>query len=114
MTIAPRIKAKFLPLIGSDHTGAGASYGALGNPLTQSPLLMVISSNFDQSIFLSIDGINDHIFLPAQQIIKIGFSENKQNLGRLQLPNGTQFFLKQGPDGAPTTGDLFISFIYAG
>ena len=47
-------------------------------------------------------------------VIEIGFSENKQNTGRLQLPSGTQFFFKQGPDGAPTSGDIFISFIIAG
>lgn len=114
MTTAPKIRAQFLPVVGADNTGAGVAYAALGSPITESPVSMVIASSYDESVFLSIDGTNDHIFVPVDSIIEIGFSENKQNIGRLQLPTGTQFFLKQGPDGAPTIGDLFISFIFAG
>ncbi len=114
MTAAPKIKAKFLPIIGDDHTGAGATYTVLSSPLIESVLAMVISSTYDESVFLSTDGVKDHIFMLPNAIMNIGFSENKQNIGRLQLPIGTEFFLKQGPDGPPTTGDLFISFIFAG
>ena len=114
MTSAPKIRAKFLTAIGADHTGAGAAYSALGTPLSEAPVSFIISSTYDQPVFLSIDGTNDQIFVPIDKIIQIGLSENKQNVGRLQLAVGTQFFLKQGPDGAPTTGDLFISFIYPG
>jgi len=114
MTTAPKIRAEFLPMIGDDHTGAGVSYAPLGSSITQTVVSLVIASSYDQSVFISVDGINDHLFIPMTSVIEIGFSENKQNIGRLLLRTGTQFFLKEGPDGPPTAGDLFISFIFAG
>lgn len=114
MTTATKKKAQFDALIGDDHTAAGASYAALGSPTTKSAVGIVVSSSYDNSVFLSTDGTNDHIFVPSNASIAFSFSANKQNTGKLELPNDTQFYIKQGPDGAPTDGDLYISIVYAG
>jgi hypothetical protein len=114
MTTATKKQAKFDDLIGDDHTAAGASYAALGSPTNFSAVGIVISSSYDNSVFLSSDGTNDHIFVPSNASIAFGFSANKQNVGKLELKKSTQFYIKQGPDGAPTEGDLYISVVYAG
>ncbi len=112
MTLAPLVRAAFLPLIGGAHGDAGGSYAALGNPTTQTVQSLSISSSFDNSVFLSIDGTDDHIFVDADSTVTLDISGNKQGTGKLGLPLGTQFYMKQGPDGAPTSGDLFITALY--
>jgi hypothetical protein len=119
MTTATKIKASFLEALGDDHTGAGAAYAALGTATTKPVESIIITTTYNNSVFLSVDGSTDHIFVPVDTAVTntaltINFSSSKQNTGRLELPLGTQFYLKQGPDGAPTAGDLYITLIYAG
>lgn len=112
MSIATKIRAAFETAIGGDHTGVGATYATLGSPTTHTAQSIVISSSFNQSIFLSIDGTNNHIFVIAGSTISLDVSGNKQGATKLGLPVGTQFYIKQGPDGAPSSGDIFISILY--
>ena len=100
MSVATKKRALFLTAIGDDHTGAGAAYAALGSPTTQPVEMIVINSTFDTPVFLSVDGSNDHIFMPVNApgestSFTINFSESKQNDGKLQLPARTQFYMKQ-------------------
>ena len=111
MTYNKFIKVGFGTVQGDDHTGAGASYAALGSPTSNPSYAIVISSSYDTSVFLSIDGSTDHIFVPPSMMKRIDFGSNKEGTGKYILRLGTQFYLKQGPDGAPTTGDLYISFL---
>lgn len=118
MTSATLKKASFLEVIGDDHTGAGAAYAALGSATTKPVEMIVITSTYNNPVFLSVDGSTDQIFVPVSStipslVLELNFSSAKQNTGRLELPAGTQFYLKQGPDGAPTAGDLYINLIYA-
>lgn len=119
MTTATLQKVKFLEAVGDDHTVVGATYAALGSPTTQPVVQILISTTYNNSVFLSVDGSTDHIFVatPAAipyNTIVLDFSTNKQNTGRLELPVGTQFYIKQGPEGAPSAGDLYITLVYAG
>lgn len=119
MSTADNKRALFLAAIGADHTGAGAAYAALGSAITKPVEMIIINTTYNNSVFLSVNGTTDHIFVPINTAapnttMTINFSSAKQNTGRLELPVGTQFYLKQGPDGAPTAGDLYITLIYAG
>lgn len=111
MTYSRDIKVGFEIAQGDDHTGAGAAYVALGTPTSNPVYAIIIASSYDKSIFLSIDGTNDNFFIPSNKMERIDFGSNKQGTSKFLLPSGTQFYLKQGPDGAPTTGDLYISFL---
>lgn len=114
MTVSAKIKATFAEAQVSDHTGAGASYAILGLPSDVPAHLLIITSTFNQSVFLSTDGSTDMILMPGGgATLTIDVSGNKQGTAKLSLPSGTQFYLKQGPDGAPTSGDISISAIYA-
>lgn len=114
MTNSNPIKAAFSEAQVSDHTGAGASYVAFGSAASFNIHGLVITSTFNQSVYISTDGTTDMLLVPGGgSILPIDFSGNKQGTSKLSLPIGTQFYLKQGPDGAPTSGDISISGIYA-
>lgn len=114
--------ASFLTAISGDHTSAGAAYAALGSATTEFALSMTITCTFDQPVWLSTDGTNDHIFVPSVAssgtavvpvVIPINLSANRTTIDTPALGRYTQFYAKQGPDGAPTKGDIAISFVTA-
>ena len=111
MSKPSQIKAALESAKSSDHTGAGAAYAALGSALSHSAVGLIVSSTFDESVWLSTDGTNDMILVPTG-VITLSIASNKQGISLLSFPVGTQFYLKQGPDGAPTTGDIAISVLY--
>ena len=111
MTTATPIRAAFEP--SKTASSAGASYVALGTALAYSAQALIITSSFDKSIWVSTDAASDYILVIATSSLTIDVSGNKQGSGRLAFPLGTQFSIKQGPDGAPTTGDISITAIYA-
>lgn len=111
MTYSRFIRVGFDAVVGAAHGGAGASYAALGSATTNPVYSIIISSTYNQSVFLSIDGTTDHLFIPSATVVPVEFGSNKEGTGKFILPVGTQFYLKQGPDGAPTSGDIYISFL---
>ena len=104
-------RAEFATVITGDNTAAGASYAALGSPLSISPNALVITSTYDKSVWVSTDGTNNMLLISAG-MLSVNLGANKQGTATFALPSGTQFYLKQGPDGAPTTGDIAISSLY--
>ena len=75
-------------------------------------LIIVISSSLDEPVLISNDGINDHIFVLSNGSLEFNVCANKQHTSKLEFPLGTQFYIKEGPDGPPTTGHIFMSFVY--
>ena len=94
-----------------DHTSVGSSYVAVGMAVGTPSLGVIITSTFDKTILLSTDGTSDKILIAPQQVYSLPLSLFVSNQGAA-FPSGTQFYVKQGPDGAPSTGDLSITFIY--
>ncbi len=113
MTFSKKIKASFGEAIISDHTFPGANYVIFGSSLREEALSFIITSTLDKSIFLSTDGLFDMILVPPGSVLPIEGAANKQGTAKLSFPKGTQFFIKQGPDGVPATGDLSISILHA-
>lgn len=116
MTSPSQIKASLAVAIAGDHTDAGAAYAALGTTENDAAAL-IINSSFNLSVWLSVDGTNDYILLANDALnpsysLTLNFGANKQGTGQLILPKGTTFYLKQGPDGAPTSGDISITVLY--
>lgn len=117
MSVATAIKAQLETAKTTDHTGVGENYATLGTPLSEPAQCLIITSTLageqsGVSCWLSVDGTNDHIFVPPSYPLVIDIAGNKQGCGKLSFVKGTQFYIKQGPDGAPTSGDLAISAIY--
>ena len=113
MTVSLPGRAAFEAVKTATHTGAGAAYAAVGTQLAHPAYSILITSSFDKAIWLSTDGTNDYLLIPAGSNVAIDIAANKQGTAILSLPVGTQFYMKQGPDGAPSTGDIGITPMYA-
>ncbi len=113
MTYCPHIKAVFSPAQYSDPSGAQASYALYGDPTTGPVHIMLINTSFDNSVYLSTDGVTDMLLVPSGNgIFSIDFGANKEGTSKLALPVKTQMYLKQGPAGAPTSGEIVVTFVY--
>jgi hypothetical protein len=113
-----QIKAQLEAAKSSDHTGVGAAYSPLGSPLSNAAQSLIITSTFNDgagnpiSVWISTDGATDQLLVPGYQFSPLAISANKQSTGMLSFAKGTQFYIKQGPDGAPAGGDFSLTAIY--
>lgn len=114
------IKAKFESAKTAAHTGVGAAFAALGTPLANPAQILLITNTCNDgsgnpiSVWLSIDGSTNQFLIAGDQQIEINVASNKQAASQLAFPKGTQFYVKQGPDGAPAAGDISVTSIYGG
>jgi hypothetical protein len=119
MTIVNQIKAGFETAKTVSHTGVGAAFANLGSPTSHVAHAIYISSTLNDgsgaqkpiSAWISING-NNQLLVPGNSFIPINISGNAQGNGLLGLPEVTQFQVKQGPDGAPSAGDISVTILY--
>ena len=120
MSTQTKIKAEFESAKTTAHTGIGAAFAALGAPLANPAQVLLITNTCNDgsgnpiSVWLSIDGSTDQFLVAGYQQIEINVAANKQGLSQLAFPKGTQFYVKQGPDGAPAGGDISVTAVYGG
>jgi hypothetical protein len=89
--------------------GIGAAYAVVGTPITEAVEKIILQNNTDASVFISINGVNDHLFLPnSGQMIIDGVVNDESGLFTSQ---GTQFWIRRAV-GAPSTGSFYLSVIY--
>lgn len=105
--------ADFLPVVGS--LSITSSYAPIGNPTTAPLVSLVVANDNLTGVFFSIDGINDHIFVPRRRAYPITFNANKTNIsygsGQLKLPKGTQFYVRS-VDPGPFANGAFLTLVY--
>lgn len=113
MTYVSEIIADFETLRSAAFGSVGASYTAMGNALSNPASALIIVSGLDEDVLLSIDGSTDQIGIPAGLTTNIDFGSNRQGTGKLYLPKGTIIYQKQGAAGAPSSGTLYVTVMYA-
>ena len=113
MSVATPNRAAFETAKLADHSGVGAAFAAIGSALSHNAQAIIISSSLNTSCWISTNATDNQLLVITADSIVIDVSGNKQGTGRLSFPKGTQFYVKQGPDGAPASGDISISTIYA-
>lgn len=91
---------------------AYAPNGAFGDPLSEMGRIVTIKNGTDSDVYISLDGINDHEWLPSQSFDKTDHTSNKASRpgGFLGVPAGTQFWIRYG--AAPTSGQVTMSVVY--
>ena len=90
----------------------GASFAALGSPLSNPITVLHIRSTLNQDVYLSFDGSTDHVYVGAGDLVFYDIGTNKYGGGKLLLPKGTQIYQKRGPGGASGSGNLFVMTLY--
>lgn len=93
--------------------GVGAAYAALGTATTDHARLISFFNTTDADVYISVDGVNDHLRLAAGSGQVLDLSTNKIRDDGLMLKQNTTFYQKRTAMGAPTVGNVWIQVIYA-
>lgn len=81
---------------------------ALENPASQ----FFIQNLTDETVWFSLDGINDHFPLPANGFFLSDVVSNKSKGEGLFLSQGSRLFVKELSD-TPTEGSVYFTVFYA-
>jgi len=109
-------QVQFDPLRTKAGTGGVilATYTTIGGALTHPVRVFKITNNTNGDLFFSIDGTNDHLFVPANSFTLYDLSTNAppvKNLDNLLLGIGVQFYVRYST--VPSSGAVYIEVIYA-
>ena len=104
-------RAVFEPIREIAFGSITGSYQPVGSGTMDHARIVRIVNNMNTQMYVSLDGVNDHIRLAANSFILLDFSSNKIRNDGLFLPVGTFFFVKQV--NPPVSGSLWIEVIYA-
>lgn len=91
----------------------GASYTQVGAVFANPILILKIYNGTNEDVFLSDDGTNDKDIIPQGVTFQIDISSNKVNNIGLFQKAGSALFIKEGPDGAPASGSVFVTALHA-
>lgn len=105
-------RVAFEPLRTMAFGGIGAVYAAVGTATIDSSRLISIFNSTDADVIISIDGVSDHIILPAGSGQALDLTTNEVKDDGLFLKKGTIFYAKKAAV-APSSGSLWIQVMYA-
>lgn len=91
----------------------GATYVKFGNPTIAHSRLLRIVSTLNADVYISFDGINNHIRVAAASFVLYDYAANLVNDDGLFLRQGTQIWAKETSGGAPSMGEIWCEVIYA-
>jgi len=89
----------------------GATYSAIGTALTHNCRLICFSNNTDGDMFISDDGVNDKLFIPAGGFKLFDLSTNKWQPAPVWVFQlGTQFYIRYNT--VPSKGSVYIECLW--
>lgn len=91
----------------------GAAYSAIGSSIAHPARLIRISNTTNQDLYISTDGVNNHLRVASGSFILFDFTTNKVRDDGLFVQQGTVFYVKR-VGVAPTSGNVFLEVIYGG
>jgi hypothetical protein len=107
-------QAKFDVLRSLAFGGISGAYAVLGSPLGFTARMFKITNNTNGDLFVSTDGVNNMLFIPAGSFVLYDCATNAANVGvtdNFLVPIATQFYVKQST--APSAGAVYLEVIYA-
>ena len=108
------LKAKFEPLREIAFGDVGAFYAPVGTPSNNPIRIMRINNTLNTNIKVSFDDIDDYDFIEAGASVTYNFGANMATpAGVLEMPKGTQVYVRYIGAMAPTSGSVDVTFIYA-
>ena len=88
------------------------SYASVGAPLSDHVRLIDFNNGMDQDLYISFDGVTDHLRIANNSFKLFDLSANKVKDDGFFLPVGTQIYVKE-VDSSVTTGDFWVEVLYA-
>jgi len=86
------------------------TYAALGTPITDHARVVRFVNSTDKEMYVSLDGVTNHIRLAISSFFLVDFSTNRIQDDGLFVSIGTQFWVKQVSSG-PTVGSVWCEVV---
>jgi hypothetical protein len=85
------------------------TYAPVGGSFQHNMRVVRLQNTTDVGITVSLDGINDNLYLPSQTFLLFDITTNRlENLTTFCFQNGTQILVK----GSPTMGAFYVECLY--
>ena len=104
--------ARFEPIRELAFGGIVAGYSAVGTLTTDYTRIFSVTNTTDTDVYISLDGVTDHMRIISGSAKIIDISANKVRDDGLFLPKGTVFYVKRAA-GAPSAGLVAVEVLYA-
>lgn len=99
-----------LTLIAVAEASITNSYVAAGNPFASPVRMFRLVNATDGDLFFSLDGVNDHFFVPASSFVLYDLCTNKvDSATTFALQTGGQWYIKYSTN--PTSKSAYIEMI---
>jgi len=92
--------------------GISGTYAVVGSPLTDHARIVRIVNSTNAEIYISINGVTNHIRMAVGSFVLFDFSTNRIQDDGLFLSVGVQFWAKQ-VTGAATSGSVWVEVVSA-
>lgn len=89
----------------------GASYVAVGTPMTDHVRLIVFNNSLDQEVYVSFDGVTNHLRMSNNSFKLLDLSANKIRNDGLFLAVGTQIYVKE-VSASVASGNFWVEVMY--
>lgn len=103
-------RAQFFPSQSIAFGGVSGTYSAIGSALGHNACIIIITSTLNQPVWVSFDGVNDHVFTIGTAFQQAKVIDLKAN--GLILPGDTIIYVKSVASN-PTAGAIYFEFIGA-
>lgn len=103
-------QASFETLKSLAHTSIGASYAAIGTPLSSPAVVVTFKNQTNGDVLVSTDGTLDKLVLPANSFTIYDIRTNAPVNSNFMFAQGTQFYIKDGTS-APSSGTFYIEAV---
>lgn len=91
-----------------------ANYTACGDPFDHPIRILVINNTTDRSVFISLNGSDEHLLVPANGNMLFDITSNSIAQDAFFMSKGTQVYVKRvSPGVAPTYGSVYVSVGYS-
>lgn len=87
-------------------------YTAVGTAFAHPINILYLFNSTNESVWISFDGVVDHVPLAAGSFLLLDITTNKANQIGMFVEKGTQMYVKR-LSGAPTSGAIYISSFYS-
>jgi len=88
----------------------GAGYAAIGTALSNPARMILLQNLTDATVWISLDGVNDHFPLLNQGYLVLDISGNKTQETGFYLAEGDKLYCKRL--GTPTSGSVYFTAFY--
>ena len=104
-------RVRFDPVREIDFGSISGTYTAVGTPLPDHVRIISFNNSMDQELYVSFDGVNDHLRLALNSFQLFDLSTNRIRDDGLFLAVGTQIYVKE-VSASVTSGSFWVEVIY--